>query len=162
MKGRKIAFGIVLNVIFSAIMAAVMGLAAVAIGGHEPITLVGFGIGFGIGFVINFIVAMVLPLQKIGDGFCRALGATSKVAESFVKPIIMATIFVLILIFCFTVIQTGFGTLEPAPGVSITFMDRYLSGLGYIWLVAYLAVVFTLPFSFWSAQKITGFPPKHD
>ncbi|MDR3137185.1 MAG: hypothetical protein LBU07_07290 [Coriobacteriales bacterium] len=156
MKKRKIAFGIVLNILFSVIMAAVMGLAAASIDG-QSVTWESFAFGFGVGFVINFVVSSIVPLQKIGQGFSRALGATSVVAQHFVQPLIWATIFVLILIFCFTAIQTGFGNLESTHGTVVTFMDRYLSGLGFIWLIAYVAVLFTMPFSFWAARKITGF-----
>jgi hypothetical protein len=156
MKGKAIAFGIIYNVVFSAIMAAVMGLAASSLN-NQPITWESFGWGFAQGFILNFIVGL-LPWQKMIGAFAHMFGADSDLAKSFVGPLLPATVFLFALMFYFTAVNTGFVTFMTDAG-PVTFAARFVGSFFGLWPIAYICCVFCTPISFVCAHKMTSFPP---
>ena len=154
------SFTFVFTLVLTFFIAIVLGLAAPVYTG-APITPMNFVRGFCIGMVVGMAVGLVLPINKIQNAFCAALGANSQLSQSFVGPMAGATIIFTIMNFSFTAINTGFATFMTDAG-PLTFMDRFMSCYAILWAFVYVSVVISSPISFAIARKLTGFPPAYD
>ena len=73
-------------------------------------------------------------------------------------PLLIGTLFLVVLNFYFTAVNTGFATFMTDAG-PVTFVARFMDGLAVLWAYVYVAVVLSDPLAFFVARKVTGFPP---
>ncbi len=157
MKVKARLFGVLYSVVMAFCLAVVVSLAAASVGGH-PITWESFGWSLLQGTVVGTVVGLVLPIRKMGDAWCAALGAETKLARALVTPLLIGTLFLVVLNFYFTAVNTGFATFMTDAG-PVTFVARFMDGLAVLWAYVYVAVVLSDPLAFFVARKVTGFPP---
>ena len=124
MKVKARLFGVLYSVVMAFCLAVVVSLAAASVGGH-PITWESFGWSLLQGTVVGTVVGLVLPIRKMGDAWCAALGAETKLARALVTPLLIGTLFLVVLNFYFTAVNTGFATFMTDAG-PVTFVARFM------------------------------------